>query len=87
MRKLVLEGGWVPKRLYDLGQTRTSVEAVTRKKAWRSTGCTVVRHGEKSATRRQSVFGELGTEDQDIEGGSDVAERTHVAPSEPLVSP
>ena len=41
------------------GQAKRSVEAAARKKAQRSTGCTIVRHGWKSETGSQRVLGTL----------------------------
>ena len=46
-RKLVVEGGWVQKRLYDIGFVRRKEAPVTREMAQRNTGCTTVFEGSQ----------------------------------------
>ena len=46
MRKLVVEGGWVQVRMYDVGWLEVrSVVVITKKKAHRNTCYIIARHG------------------------------------------
>ena len=57
-RKLVLEGRWVQKRLFDIGWSNGSMcqvnaKAVTRRKVQKSTGSTIVQEGTKTGAKSQ----------------------------------
>ena len=56
-RKVVVEG-WVQQRLYDIVcSDEKEVKAVTKKKARRGTGCTIVRHGGNRLPRHRWKIG------------------------------
>ena len=56
-RKLVLEGGWVQKRLFDIGQMKANAKLVTTRKVQKSTGFTIVQVGMKSGAKSQRLAG------------------------------
>ena len=72
---------------------REEVSPVTRKRARRSAGCTVVYHGEKSETRAQRDWVNGNTEQQRGRQTGHGQKRPHITSSErkeleePLVSP
>ena len=82
-RKRVVEGGWGGRKdcTTVAGQTKRSVEDVTKKKARRSTDCVTARVGRRAETRFQRVM-RNGATGQNIEGILKGAERNHVTPSE-----
>ena len=53
-RKLVLEGGWVQKKLFDIGWSDESeCQAFHKEKAQKSTGSTIAQNGTRSDGRSQ----------------------------------
>ena len=75
MRKLVVEGGWVQKRLCDIGWSeKRNVEVVTKKRLPRSTDYTSAGLGMRSEVRSQRNK-EMGAESQNIKEGMEVAKR------------
>ena len=64
-----------------VGQTRRSVEDVTKKKERRSADCISAHVGRRSETRSQKNC-ENGSNGQDLKERLEVAMRNHVIPSE-----
>ena len=74
-RNLVLEGGSVQKRLFDIGWSNESkCREVTKRKAQKNTGSTIVHVGMKSDAGSQRLS-EVGAESQNFREGIEVAKR------------
>ena len=70
MRKLVVEGGWMQQRSFDIGY----VKVATKKRARKSTGCPTSRVGMKSEVKSE--------ESRNSEEGREVTKRHHDSSSE-----
>ena len=77
-RKLVLEGGWVQQRLFDIGcRMKVNVKLATEKKAQKSTGSTIARMARDEGFQRRSESGSKKPKLQRKSGsGKEVSSRT-----------
>ena len=71
-RKLLLEGGWVQQRLFDVGRMKVSVKLVTKKKVQKSIGSTIVQNGKRSERRSHKLL-ESGSKNEDFKERVEVA--------------
>ena len=73
--KLVVEGGWVQKRLYDIGLSNEKKCGGCNKEQGTEKHLSVLEEGQKPDPRKA---GEMGAEGQDIKERLEVAKRNHV---------
>ena len=86
-KKLVLEGGWGQKRLFDVvGQMKVSAKHVTKRKAQKSTGSTLAQNETKSDMRSQrlSISGSKKGEPQRMSGNGKEVPAMHPLSEKPI---